>query len=81
MPESRIVMTPGNENYSYVSGNAQSPAVAMPPVNIVLFDDPYDEITDPTGCSGTLAMGGAALGVESEGRQRRDVTTPRSGST
>jgi hypothetical protein len=58
VPESRIVLTPGNENYSYVSGNAQSPAVAMPPVNIVLFDDPYDEITDPTGCSGTLAIGG-----------------------
>jgi hypothetical protein len=30
----------------------------MPPRNIVLFNDPYDDITAPTGCSGTLAIGG-----------------------
>ena len=27
-------------------------------MNIVLFNDPYGDITDPVGCSGTLAIGG-----------------------
>ncbi|MDX1390001.1 MAG: matrixin family metalloprotease, partial [Acidobacteriota bacterium] len=35
-----------------------SPIDSKPPVNIVLFGDPYDDITDPSGCGGVLAMGG-----------------------
>lgn len=34
-------------------------AVAIDGVNRVLFDDPGNEILDPTNCSGTLAIGGS----------------------
>jgi hypothetical protein len=58
VPEARIVLQSGNEDYNFTVANAQSPAVAYPPANIILFNDPYNEITDPSGCSGTLAIGG-----------------------
>jgi hypothetical protein len=58
VPESRLVLQTGNENYAFTSANTQSPAAALPPVNIILFDDPYQDITDPSGCSGILAIGG-----------------------
>jgi hypothetical protein len=58
VPEARLVLSPGNTNYSFTSSNVMSPADAQPPVNIVLFGDPYGDITDPVGCSGTLAIGG-----------------------
>ncbi|MBZ5637740.1 MAG: matrixin family metalloprotease [Acidobacteriia bacterium] len=58
VPEGRVMLESGNENYNFSGTNAQSPAVAYPPVNIVLFGDPYGEITDPSGCSGVLALGG-----------------------
>ncbi len=58
VPEARIVLQAGNENYDFTGANAQSPTAAYPPVNIVLFNDPYNEITDPSGCSGVLAVGG-----------------------
>ena len=57
-PEARIVLQSGSENYDFTSANVQSPASVYPPVNIILFNDPYGEITDPSGCSGTLAIGG-----------------------
>jgi hypothetical protein len=58
VPEARIVLQSGNEAYDFTGANAQSPAAAYPPANIILFNDPYNEITDPSGCSGTLAIGG-----------------------
>lgn len=58
VPEARLVLQSGNENYDYTGANAQSPSASLPPVNIILFNDPYNEITDPSGCSGTLAIGG-----------------------
>jgi hypothetical protein len=58
VPEARIVLQAGNESYDFTGTNAQSPAAAFPPVNIILFNDPYNEISDPSGCSGVLAMGG-----------------------
>jgi len=58
VPESRIVLATGDENYAFTAANAQSPAVAYPPVNIILFDDPYGDVSDPSGCAGTLAIGG-----------------------
>ncbi len=58
VPEARIALQSGNESYDFTGANAQSPTAANPPVNIILFNDPYGEITDPSGCSGTLAIGG-----------------------
>ncbi len=31
--------------------------------NKIIFDDPYDQVTDPTGCSGILAVGGYCVGL------------------
>lgn len=58
VPEARLVLQAGNDNYNYTASNPSSPSSAQPPVNIILFGDPYSEITDPSGCSGTLAIGG-----------------------
>jgi hypothetical protein len=57
-PESRLTVVVGNDNDSFTAGNPSGPADTMPPRNIVLFDDPYDDITAPSGCGGTLAIGG-----------------------
>jgi len=32
-------------------------------INKIIFDDPYDQVTDPTGCSGILAVGGYCVGL------------------
>ncbi len=58
VPESRVAVAAANDNYNFTGANASSPAKAYPPVNVVLFGDPYADITDPSGCSGTLAIGG-----------------------
>jgi hypothetical protein len=58
VPESRLGVSMGNENENFTGLNAQSPAKAYPPKNVVLFGDPYQDIADPSGCSGTLAIGG-----------------------
>jgi hypothetical protein len=58
VPEGRIVLQPGNTSYNFTGTNVIGPADAQPPVNIILFGDPYNDITDPSGCSGTLAIGG-----------------------
>jgi hypothetical protein len=57
-PESRLHVALGNVNDTFTSTQASGPADAMPPRNIVLFNDPYDDISPPSGCSGTLAIGG-----------------------
>lgn len=56
--ESRLVLQAGNTDVDFTIPGSQSPAVAYPPYNVVLFGDPYDDISDPSGCSGTLAIGG-----------------------
>ncbi len=57
-PESRIFLQIGNGNADFVASHASSPGSASSGVNIVLFDDPYDDISDPSGCGGVLAVGG-----------------------
>jgi hypothetical protein len=56
-PEGRLVLKTGDPDASFTSSNP-SPSSNKPPVNIVLFDDPYDDISSPSGCSGVLAIGG-----------------------
>ena len=54
---SRLALALGDTNHPYTSSYA-SPASNYSGINIVLFDDPYDDISDPTGCGGVLAIGG-----------------------
>lgn len=58
VPESRVRMATGNTSFSYTGTYGASPAVAYTGQNIILFDDPYDDIADPTNCAGVLAIGG-----------------------
>lgn len=59
VPESRLRVVLGNTNATFTANPSQlSPTSAYPPSNIVLFGDPYDDIDDPIGCYGTLAVGG-----------------------
>ena len=58
VPESRLHVSMGNDAYAYVSAGYGSPASVYTGINIVLFDDPYDDISDPVGCSGVLGIGG-----------------------
>jgi len=58
VPESRLELTLGNTTYDYPANHASSPASDYTGVNVVLFDDPYDDISDPSNCSGVLAVGG-----------------------
>ena len=58
VPESRLRLAIGNANAAFTSANTRSPAASFPPANVVLFGDPYDDIPDPSGCSGILAIGG-----------------------
>ncbi len=55
--QSRLHLTLGDTSYNY-TGRYASPASNYSGVNIVLFDDPYDDISDPIGCGGVLAIGG-----------------------
>lgn len=64
IPQSRLHLTLGNTNYDY-SGQFASPTSSYSGVNVVLFDDPYEDISDPTGCSGVLAVGGYWRSVSS----------------
>jgi hypothetical protein len=57
VPEARIVLQVGDPDADFTSSN-NSPASSYPPGNIVLFDDPYDDVSDPNGCGGVLAIGG-----------------------
>lgn len=59
VPESRIALAPGNTDASFTAAHPRSPSVAMPAgANIVLFGDPYNDISDSGTCSGVLAIGG-----------------------
>jgi len=58
VPESRLLLSLGNGNDNFVATHAQSPAAAYPDRSVILFDDPYNDISNPSGCSGVLAIGG-----------------------
>jgi hypothetical protein len=48
----------GDDDYDYTSSHAKSPADQYNGINVILFNDPYDDISDPSGCTGVLAIGG-----------------------
>ena len=59
VPESRLTLQLGNGNADFTGSHFTSPAdTYYAGVNIILFDDPYNDISDPSGCSGVLAIGG-----------------------
>jgi hypothetical protein len=58
VPESRIELKSGDSDARFTTDNRYSPRVSEPPANVILFGDPYDDITDPVDCGGTLAVGG-----------------------
>ena len=58
VPESRLTVQTGDDNYNFTGQHGQSPATNYSGTNIILFGDPYDDISDPSGCSGVLAIGG-----------------------
>ncbi len=58
VPEARLELVAGDTNVDWVGAGKGSPASNYPDFNIILFGDPYNDITDPSGCSGTLAIGG-----------------------
>ncbi len=58
VPESRLALVMGDDDAQFTANNSRSPVEAKPPLNIVLFGDPYDDISDPSGCSGVLAVAG-----------------------
>ncbi len=57
-PEGRITVLPGDTAADYTGSHGASPAKFASGRNIILFDDPYEDIPDPTSCSGILALGG-----------------------
>jgi hypothetical protein len=60
VPESRVTLRLGNGAVDFFGWeHPTSPTTTYYPGNrIILFDDPYDEISDPDRCSGVLAIGG-----------------------
>jgi len=58
VPESRLALAPGNTSLDFTAAHAASPADVYAATNVVLFGDPYEDIADPTSCSGVLAIGG-----------------------
>jgi len=56
--ESRVSLRLGNDNVYYTDSHPSSPARNEPSRNIVLFGDPYGDISPPVGCTGVLAIGG-----------------------
>lgn len=58
VPEARIALALGNSDARFTEANPRSPADAYPPTSVLLFGDPYDDLSDPISCGGTLAMGG-----------------------
>ncbi len=59
VPESRIALQLGNGNADFTGSHFMSPAdTYYSGTRIILFDDPYNDISDPINCSGVLAIGG-----------------------
>jgi hypothetical protein len=57
VPESRVTIQAGNTAYNYTASHSQSPAQSYSGTNVILFDDPYGDISDPVNCSGVLLVG------------------------
>jgi hypothetical protein len=55
--ESRVHLTLGDGDAQFTASHPDSPSSAPPYTNIMLFDDPYGDISS-SGCGGTLAVGG-----------------------
>lgn len=58
VPESRLVVALGDDDYDWAGAVGSSPARVYSGVNGILFGDPYDDIASPDGCAGVLAIGG-----------------------
>lgn len=58
VPEGRIELSCADEDYDFTGTITKSPADSYPPLNIMLFGDPYEDISDPVSCTGVLAIGG-----------------------
>jgi hypothetical protein len=58
VPESRVTLQLVDSTYDYTGTHSLSPALNYSGTHVILFDDPYDDISDPVGCSGVLAIGG-----------------------
>ena len=58
VPESRLRLVPGNTDYDWTGMRTKSPTALYTGTNVILFGDPYEEISDPTNCAGVLAVGG-----------------------
>jgi hypothetical protein len=58
VPQSRVSLRIGNDNALFTASHPNSPARSEPSRNIVLFGDPYGDISPPVNCSGVLAIGG-----------------------
>ncbi|MDX1389315.1 MAG: hypothetical protein R3344_08995, partial [Acidobacteriota bacterium] len=58
VPESRLALVMGDDDAQFTANNSSSPVDRKPPMSIVLFGDPYDDISDPVNCGGVLAVGG-----------------------
>jgi hypothetical protein len=56
--ESRITLLVGDDDAAFVETHPASPTQAYTGENVVLFDDPFGDISDPVGCAGVLAIGG-----------------------
>ena len=58
VPEGRITVLPGDTAYDYTGTFIASPSKIPSGKNVILFGDPYEDIPDPTNCTGILAIGG-----------------------
>jgi len=58
VPESRFTFVAGDTDIDYTGTYADSPTEKHTGINIILFDDPYNDISNPFDCSGVLAIGG-----------------------
>ncbi len=57
VPQARVTLSSGNTDFDYTGTAEGSPASMFTGTNIVLFGDPYDDISNGE-CSGVLAIGG-----------------------
>ncbi len=64
VPQSRLHLMLGETDFNY-TGQYASPVSNYSGVNVVLFDDPYEDISDPIGCGGVVAIGGYWRGASS----------------
>ena len=58
VPESRFTFVAGDTDFDYTGIHGESPTKLHTGTNVVLFGDPYNDISDPSNCSGVLAIGG-----------------------